>query len=132
MARPSRCRRVCDEPAFDRFAPCGRDGVEEVSLTVDEYEVIRLVDYEKKTHAQCAAQMDISRTTVTEIYEKARYKIADCLVNGKQLRIAGEITRSAGERMPEDEAAGGAAGGRSRNFRMNKWKDRRKRREHIL
>ena len=89
MARPSRCRRVCDEPAFDRFAPCGRDGVEEVSLTVDEYEVIRLVDYEKKTHAQCAAQMDISRTTVTEIYEKARYKIADCLVNGKQLRIAG-------------------------------------------
>ena len=72
MARPSRCRRVCDEPAFDRFAPCGRDGVEEVSLTVDEYEVICLVDYEKKTHAQCAAQMDISRTTVTEIYEKAR------------------------------------------------------------
>ena len=103
MARPSRCRRVCEEPAFDRFAPCGRDGVEEVSLTVDEYEVIRLVDYEKKTHAQCAEQMDISRTTVTEIYEKARYKIADCLVNGKLLRIAGgnyQICRgqAAGER----------------------------------
>lgn len=48
MARPSRCRRVCKEPVFDRFAPCGRDGVEEVSLTVDEYEVIRLVDYEKR------------------------------------------------------------------------------------
>ena len=48
MARPSRCRRVCEEPVFDRFAPCGRDGVEEVSLTVDEYEVIRLVDYEKR------------------------------------------------------------------------------------
>ena len=127
MARPSRCRRVCDEPAFDRFTPCGRDGVEEVSLTVDEYEVIRLVDYEKKTHAQCAAQMDISRTTVTEIYEKARSKIADCLVNGQQLRIAGghyQICRG--------QDAGGAAGGRSRNFRMNKWKDRRKRREHIL
>lgn len=89
MARPSRCRRVCVEPAFDRFAPCGRGGVEEISLTVDEYEVIRLVDYEKKTHAQCAEQMDISRTTVTEIYEKARHKIADCLVNGKLLRIAG-------------------------------------------
>ena len=101
MARPSRRRRVCDEPVFDSFAPCGRKGVEEVSLTVDEYEVIRLVDYEKKTHVQCAAQMEISRTTVTEIYEKARYKIADCLVNGKLLRIAGgnyQICRGGGNR----------------------------------
>lgn len=89
MARPSRCRRVCAEPAFDSFAPCGREAGEPVALTVDEYEVIRLVDYEKKTHVQCAAQMGISRTTVTEIYERARYKIADCIVNGKTLRIAG-------------------------------------------
>ena len=42
----------------------------------DEYEVIRLVDLEKKTHEQCSAQMDVSRTTVTEIYESARYKLA--------------------------------------------------------
>ena len=89
MARPSRCRRVCEEPAYDSFAPCGRDAGEPVILTVDEYEVIRLVDFEKKTHARCASQMGISRTTVTEIYEKARYKIADCIVNGKMLRIAG-------------------------------------------
>jgi len=65
------------------------DSAEKVVLTLDEFETIRLVDYEKQTHGQCAAQMDISRTTVTEIYENARQKIADCLVNGKRLVIEG-------------------------------------------
>lgn len=58
-------------------------------LTVDEYEVIRLVDLENQTHGQCAVMMDISRTTVTEMYESARHKIADSLVNGKTLYISG-------------------------------------------
>ena len=58
-------------------------------LTLDEYEVIRLVDLEKRTHEQCSEQMDISRTTVTEIYESARYKLAQCIVNGKRLIITG-------------------------------------------
>ncbi len=89
MARPSRCRRVCVEPAHRGFAPFGNGNAEGIVLTVDEYEVIRLVDYEKKTHDSCAKQMDISRTTVTEIYERARFKLADCIVNGKPLSIMG-------------------------------------------
>ena len=48
-----------------------------------------MIDYEKKTHEQCARQMGISRTTVTEIYERARTKIADCIVSGKTLYISG-------------------------------------------
>lgn len=89
MARPSRCRRVCMEPVFHSFTPSGESEADTVTLTVDEYEVIRLVDYEKRTHEQCAAQMEISRTTVTEIYEGARFKISDSLVNGKRLLISG-------------------------------------------
>ena len=89
MARPSRCRRICLEPEYDRFAPWGLREREEVLLTVDEFEAIRLIDYEKRTHAQCAQQMGISRTTVTEMYERARGKLADCIVNGKTLRISG-------------------------------------------
>lgn len=84
MARPQRCRRVCFKPQFLCFSPDGVEKPEENVLTVDEYEVIRLVDDEKKSHEQCAVVMDISRTTVTEIYEKDRYKIAECLVQGKQ------------------------------------------------
>ena len=77
MPRPPRCRRICQAPQYETFSPeeCPRES-EAVTLTLDEYEVIRLVDLEKKTHEQCAAQMDISRTTVTEIYETAREKIA--------------------------------------------------------
>ena len=69
MPRPPRCRRICQAPQYETFSPeeCPRES-EAVTLTLDEYEVIRLVDLEKKTHEQCAAQMDISRTTVTEIY----------------------------------------------------------------
>ena len=89
MARPQRCRRICKEPLFDSFSPCGRDAGDAVMLSVDEFEVIRLVDYEKNTHEQCAALMDISRTTVTEIYESARFKLADSIVNGKRLIIGG-------------------------------------------
>lgn len=55
MARPTRCRRVCAEPKCRSFAPQAASRMGTVILTVDEYEVIRLVDYEKRTHEQCAA-----------------------------------------------------------------------------
>ena len=89
MARPVRCRRICFEPKYDSFAPYGAENMEQILLTVDEFEAVRLIDYEKRTHEQCAKQMGISRTTVTEMYEKARTKIADCIVNGKMLCISG-------------------------------------------
>lgn len=89
MPRPSRCRRVCCEPQVRRFAPEAKSAAGVVVLFVEEYEAVRLIDLQKRTHDQCARQMDISRTTVTEIYEKARFKIADALVNGKALVVEG-------------------------------------------
>ena len=72
MPRPPRCRRICGVPQVDTFCPSGCEDTEPILLTLDEYEVIRLVDLEQQTHEQCAAQMDISRSTVQEIYESAR------------------------------------------------------------
>ena len=89
MARPTKCRRICAEPAYDSFRPEGIPISERINMTVDEYEVIRLIDLNKCTHEQCAQQMGISRTTVTEIYESARYKLADSVVHGKVLNISG-------------------------------------------
>ena len=89
MPRPQRCRRVCKEPVFSRFTPDTPTRLEPVILTVDEFEVIRLVDLHGKTHEQCARQMNISRSTVTEIYESARKKLAESLVYGKDLEIRG-------------------------------------------
>lgn len=93
MPRPPRCRRICNAPRVNRFGP--RDAAESdpILLTLDEYEVIRLVDLEQQTHEQCAAQMDISRSTVQEIYENARRKLAACLVYGKPLHITGGNVR---------------------------------------
>ena len=80
MARPQKCRSFCPEK---------HRGEIPIIMTVDEYEVIRLVDLEEKTHEQCALQMDISRSTVQEIYENARRKLAACIVYGRKLVIAG-------------------------------------------
>lgn len=77
------------EPEYSRFAPEGVAQTDTIVLTVDEYEVIRLVDLDRRTHGECAKQMNISRTTVTEIYENARRKIAECLVYGHRLEISG-------------------------------------------
>lgn len=89
MPRPQRCRKVCQEPEYVGFSPEGISCGENVLLTVDEYEVVRLVDLQQLTHSQAAKQMEISRTTVTEIYNSARMKIADCIVNGKRLIVSG-------------------------------------------
>ena len=88
MPRPPRCRRICSTPKVDTFCPNGSRDAEPILLTLDEYEVIRLVDLEQQTHEQCAAQMDISRSTVQEIYESSRRKLAACLVSaeGRSIR----------------------------------------------
>lgn len=89
MARPKKSRLVKNEPGYDSFLPGGIPIEEKVFLTVDEYEVIRLIDLENKKQDECAAIMKIARTTVTSIYECARYKIADAIVNGKRMYIRG-------------------------------------------
>ena len=89
MPRPQRCRRICQKPPIDTFYPENSQDETPIRLTLDEYEVIRLVDLEQQTHEQCAFQMDISRSTVQEIYESARRKLAACLVYGRTLMISG-------------------------------------------
>jgi Predicted DNA-binding proteins len=73
------------------FEPIRQNGAihDDVLLNIDEYEVIRLVDFEKLTQEQCAVQMGVSRTTITGIYDGARFKIADALINDKKLVIDG-------------------------------------------
>ncbi len=89
MARPRKWRKVCCLPESSRFGPLDAHAADTITMTVDEFESIRLMDVGGFTQEQCAAQMDISRTTVQGIYDSARKKLAQSLVNGKVLLIEG-------------------------------------------
>lgn len=91
MPRPRKWRKVCCLPESNRFGPLNSSNDEDdfVTMTVDEYETIRLIDLEGFTQEECASQMNIARTTVQGIYNDARQKLADSLVHGKVLTIVG-------------------------------------------
>ncbi|MCR4843218.1 MAG: DUF134 domain-containing protein [Eubacterium sp.] len=89
MPRPKRCRKICAYPDYWSFVPEGEEAEDTVVLMLDEFEAVRLIDYEKMTQEECALAMGVSRATITGIYESARHKISDSLVNGRRLQITG-------------------------------------------
>ena len=91
MPRPRKWRKVCCLPENKRFGPLNASINTEpfIAMSVDEYETIRLIDLEGLIQEECADQMNIARTTVQRIYNDARKKLADSLVNGKALMIEG-------------------------------------------
>lgn len=90
MPRPRKYRRVCDLPRTVAFGPMeGGQGGPGITLSVDEYETLRLIDREGFSQEECGEQMEIARTTVQMIYASARKKVADALVEGRTLLIGG-------------------------------------------
>jgi predicted DNA-binding protein (UPF0251 family) len=90
MARPRKRRKICSLPQNQIYGPLeSLDSAEAVKMTLDEYETIRLIDLEDLTQEECSQQMNVARTTIQGIYNDARKKIADSLVNGKSLLIEG-------------------------------------------
>lgn len=90
MPRPKKCRRVCGMLQISSFGPTETCGIAEtVDMSVEEYEIIRLMDFENLSQDESAESMGVARSTVQRIYDGARKKIADCLVNGKILKIQG-------------------------------------------
>ncbi|MCD8384836.1 MAG: DUF134 domain-containing protein [Clostridiales bacterium] len=94
MPRPTKCRMICRFPQTLEFIPV-KDGDETapVTLTVDEYETIRLIDKEGLSQQQCSQRMQVARTTAQKIYDSARKKLADALVDGRTLKIEGGAYR---------------------------------------
>ena len=84
----------------DYFKPRGvpMTALEEVALSVDELEALRLADLQGLYHDGAAARMGVSRATFGRIVETARRKVAEALVLGKALKIGGGVVAWAGMR----------------------------------
>lgn len=91
MPRPRKWKKVCCLPESNLYGPLNRPKVDSefVVMTVEEYETIRLIDLDGLTQEECAERMHVARTTIQKIYNDARGKLADSLVNGSVLKIEG-------------------------------------------
>jgi predicted DNA-binding protein (UPF0251 family)/DNA-directed RNA polymerase subunit RPC12/RpoP len=91
MVRPQKDRRVAFNPEISYFKPRGIPMVqlEEVRLTVDEREAIRLSDLLGMSHEEAGRCMGVSRATFGRIIQKGRKIIADALINGKAINVEG-------------------------------------------
>lgn len=89
--RPKSCRMVGCRPDINYFKPRGVPAsmLEEVVLTVDEFEAVRLADHEGLYQEEAAVRMNVSRPTFGRILYSAHRKIAEALLQGKALRIEG-------------------------------------------
>lgn len=88
MPRPRKCRMVGFVPDNPCFHP-QLDNKDEVVLSIEEVEAIRLSDYLEMEQDSAAESMNVSRGTFQRIINTARKKTADALVHGKTIRIDG-------------------------------------------
>ncbi|MBU3911223.1 MAG: DUF134 domain-containing protein [Candidatus Omnitrophica bacterium] len=89
--RPKKIRWVKCEPGEKCFRPQCKplSKLEGVFLTLDEFEAVRLADFEGLKQEKAAYRMKISRPTFSRIISSARQKIGDALVNIKAIKIEG-------------------------------------------
>ncbi len=100
MARPQCPRLIMNLPSVVYYKPRAvpLDQLDEVIITCDEYEAVRLADLEGLYQDRAASKMKISRPTFGRIIESAHKKIADALVNGKAIKIEGGVIKMAPKR----------------------------------
>ena len=91
MPRPPKWRRVDFVPEITYFKPAGvpLNSLDEVRLSIEEAEAIRLKDIEGLEQEECAQRMQISRPTFHRVLGSARRNLANALLNGKAIRIEG-------------------------------------------
>ncbi len=90
MPRPKKCRRISGGmPEYTRFGPKGKRNNSAIVMTIDEYETLRLIDYENLMQEEAAKLLNVARTTTQAIYAVARKKVSTALVEGKDIIIEG-------------------------------------------
>jgi predicted DNA-binding protein (UPF0251 family) len=95
MPRPLKPRSINFEPLNISFIPqmVSIPSANQVRLTVDELEALRLADLNGLSHETAAGEMDVSRATFGRIVARARGKVADALVHGRNIGIEGGVVK---------------------------------------
>lgn len=90
MPRRRRLRKIVAPPGFQGYKPYGNstENADIVELLYEEYEAIKLADYDLMNHEEAALLMGISRATFARIYETARRKIAKALVETREIKTS--------------------------------------------
>ncbi len=136
MPRKKRWRRVHREPPVSVFKPAGipAKSLQEILLTVDEFEAIRLADFEGLSQRDASAVMNISQPTFNRILASARNKVGRALVQGCVLRIEGGryvladgtgvlVCQDCGETLDPDMNSDTCPNCGSKRIRWFRWKD---------
>lgn len=91
MPRPRLCRRIRFRPGITYFKPAGVriTELDEVVLTFEEYEAIRLIDLEGVNQGKAGKQMKISQPTLSRLLKSARKKLSEAIIKGKAIKIEG-------------------------------------------
>lgn len=89
MSRPCKKRRIGGRPNSSYFKPAGIPikELQEIDINLEEFEAIRLIDFEKMPQEQASKKMQISQPTLSRSLTNARNKIADAIINGKAIKI---------------------------------------------
>jgi len=89
MPRPCIRRRIRGRPNSSYFKPAGMRilELEEIILSLDEFEAIRLIDFQESSQEEAARKMRISQPTLSRILKSARKKLSDAIINGKAIKI---------------------------------------------
>lgn len=91
MPRPNKPRYICKMPEYSVFGPKGvkMNKLNKIEMKIDELETIRLIDLLDYTQEEAAVQMNVARTTVQRIYNIARKKIAESIIEGSVILVEG-------------------------------------------
>lgn len=101
-------------PENNLFGPLNQQDSdrENIVMSVEEYESLRLIELEGMNQEECAERMNVARSTAQRIYNEAKRKLVDALVNGKNIKIEG------GDYKLCDESEAGCGRGRCRKHRF--------------
>lgn len=115
MPRPKRPRCISSRPISKGFRPRGVPETGETILSLEEFEAVRLIDYEGFDQSGVAEVMGVSRQTVGRILKSARFKIAESLVTAKRLTVQGGCYEMRGRGMGKGMGRGRRHGHRGKN-----------------